>query len=65
MINEFARVLRAHLREVIEHRKSELASGRVADFPEYKRLVGLIRGLEIADEYIADLAKRAETDDDE
>lgn len=41
-----------------------LIRGSVKDFAEYKHICGVIRGLDLADEYIRDLAKRMASDDD-
>lgn len=41
-----------------------LARGAAKDFAEYKHICGVIRGLDLADEYIRDLAKRMASDDD-
>ena len=41
-----------------------LVSGRVKDFADYKHICGVIRGLDLADEHIRDLAKRMTPDDD-
>jgi hypothetical protein len=65
MIQEFARVLRAQLAEEIETAREHLARGRCKCFDEYTRLVGKIQGLELAEERIKSLAKKAETDDDD
>lgn len=65
MIADFARVLRAQLKEEIENAKSDLGMGRCASFDEYQNLCGLIRGLERAEQMTAALAKKAETDDDD
>ena len=64
MIQEFARVLRAQYREEIEAQRAHLARGAASTFDEYKRLVGLIQGLEIAEERLLALAKKADDDDD-
>ena len=42
-----------------------LAYGRCADHAEYKFLCGQLRGLNLADEIIRDLAKRSKEDADE
>lgn len=64
MIHDFARAIRAQLREEREARKDELARGVVTDFHEYKRLVGLIQGLDLAANMIENLARTAEHDED-
>lgn len=40
-----------------------LIRGSAKDFAEYKHICGVIRGLDLADEYIRDLAKRMASDD--
>jgi hypothetical protein len=42
-----------------------LAQGSVEEIAEYKRICGVIQGLNTASELISDLAKRLETDADE
>jgi len=39
-------------------------SGNASDFANYKNICGVIRGLDLADEHIRDLAKRMTPDDD-
>jgi hypothetical protein len=41
-----------------------IVSGGVSDFENYKHICGVIRGLDLADEHIRDLAKRMKDDDD-
>jgi hypothetical protein len=41
-----------------------LIRGSVKDYAEYKSICGVIRGLDLADQHITDLAKRMDTDDD-
>ena len=41
-----------------------LTSGRAVDFAEYRHICGVIRGLNHADEFINDLAKKMEFSDD-
>lgn len=41
-----------------------IVSGGVGDFENYKHICGVIRGLDLADEHIRDLAKRMKDDDD-
>ena len=42
-----------------------IVSGSASDFANYKHICGVIRGLDLADEHIRDLAKRMNTDDDD
>lgn len=41
-----------------------LIRGSAKDFAEYKHICGVIRGLDLADAHIRDLAKRMESNDD-
>lgn len=41
-----------------------LVAGNATDFAEYKRICGVIRGLNLADEHIRDLAQRMKDNDD-
>jgi hypothetical protein len=48
------------------HKQMEfVASGRCADFAEYRHICGIIRGLELADQIVDDLVQKMEKDDDE
>jgi len=49
----------------IEQLKDWVGSGQVADFSEYQRMVGEIKGLLYAREYTLDLKHRLEHSDDE
>jgi len=54
-------------RKFAEERQScadALTSGRINDIAEYKRLCGVIQGLNRAEEIITDLAKKKETQDE-
>jgi len=42
-----------------------LANGAAKDYAEYRSICGVIRGLDIANQHLNDLAKRMETDTDE
>jgi hypothetical protein len=44
---------------------AQLMNGRVASMEEYRRLCGLVQGLEYAKETVKDLQKRQENDADE
>lgn len=44
---------------------AQLMSGRVASIEDYRRLCGLVQGLEYAKEAVRDLQKRQENDADE
>jgi hypothetical protein len=41
-----------------------IVSGSASDFANYKHICGVIRGLDLADEHIRDLAKRMKDNDD-
>jgi hypothetical protein len=41
-----------------------LIRGSAKDFAEYKHICGVLRGLDLADAHIRDLAKRMASDDD-
>ena len=43
---------------------SHLASGGATDFPAYREIVGVLRGLTAAQQLISDLAKNMERNDD-
>ena len=63
------RTLFAHIEDRLndERRKLEsvIASGRIEDFAEYKRLCGYIQGIDAANEIITSLAKRNEEQEDD
>lgn len=56
------------LNKIAERREQmtdTLASGTASDYPEYKRICGVIQGLDFAAENINDLATRMEQQQDE
>lgn len=56
------------LKELDERREMisrALVSGGVSDFAEYRSLCGEVRGLSYAHEYVKDLMRKLERDDDE
>lgn len=65
MIKEFAEVLRKKLHEEISNYTGDLERGQPASYDEYKKLVGRIEGLRIAEKSLMELVKRVETDDDD
>lgn len=65
MISQFCEVLLDELEREITNYTSDLAAGQPATYDEFKRLVGLIQGLRLAQQHINDLADRAENDDDD
>lgn len=44
--------------------ESFLATGRAADYAEYRHVCGVIRGLNTAEQIIKDLVQRLERDDE-
>ena len=56
-------VLIGHLDEQCSSAKDFLYAGSAKDYPAYRELVGLIRGLEATKSYIEDLAKNYMDDD--
>jgi hypothetical protein len=42
-----------------------LAAGKARDFAEYKHICGVIRGLNLADEHLRDLAERIKKANDD
>ena len=42
-----------------------LAAGKARDFAEYKNICGVIRGLNLADEHLRDLAERIKKANDD
>lgn len=62
MMRAFADALLNLLREERENYTEDVAKGRCNSFDEYKRLCGLIQGLELSERHIEDLANRMEND---
>lgn len=50
--------------ELINKHINTLVSGRVADFPEFKQIIGRIQGLNEARSSFIELLKKDEEDDD-
>ena len=48
-------------RQIIE---ADLASGKAGDYAQYKHATGVIRGLMIANNIVAETAQRMENEDD-
>jgi len=55
---------RANLRKQMNDYADDVATGGCADFPEYKRLCGVIQGLALAERTLLDLAERMAKADD-
>lgn len=57
-----------HLLKEFDKLKAEqkefLGSGRAGDFPEYRHVCGIIRGLGHAESIVRDLVQRLEIDDE-
>jgi hypothetical protein len=57
-----------HLLKEFDKLKAEqkefLGSGRAGDFPEYRQVCGIIRGLGHAESIVRDLVQRLEIDDE-
>jgi hypothetical protein len=64
MIDQFAGALIKQIRKDMNNYSDDLASGNCQDFNEYQKLCGVIRGLAIAEQYIKDLAKSLEENDE-
>ena len=64
MISQFVDALRAKLREDITNYRNDTGNGVCKSFEDYQKLCGTIRGLELAQEHLMDLAKKVESDND-
>ena len=64
MIQDFARVLREHIRKDMNNYADDLAGGACQNFDQYQKLCGVIQGLAIAERYIMDLAEKVEKADE-
>ena len=58
-------VLTGQIDEQISSAKEFLAGGSPKDYPAYKEVVGLIRGLEAGKSYIEDLSRNYMDNDDD
>lgn len=65
-MNDVIRAL-AHVQQEIERYRQEqvafLAASRADTYDEYKKVCGVIRGLNFADHVIDDLVRKVKTDD--
>ena len=64
----FIRVLREKIRTDMNNYADDVATGTCQDFPAYKELCGVIRGLAVAERHILDIvhaANKANGDIDE
>lgn len=58
-------VLKKKISEDISSAQEFLSHGGAKDYPQYKEITGLIRGLETCNDYVLDLAKNYMEDDDD
>ena len=58
-------VLTERIDEEISSAQVFLKGGAAKDYPQYKEIVGLIRGLEAGKEFIADLSRNYMDNDDD
>jgi hypothetical protein len=58
-------VLKQNIGDQIAASSEFLAAGGAKDFAQYRETVGLIRGLEASLQYVADLSRNLENDDDD
>lgn len=63
MIDQFAKVITDMLRKDMNNLADDLASGKARTMEDYRFTCGLIRGLATAEEYVKDLAARAEKEE--
>jgi hypothetical protein len=64
MTDNFARVLREHIRIDMNNYADDLAGGACQSFDEYKKLCGVIQGLAIAESHLLALLKKVEESDE-
>lgn len=64
MIQQFAAALQKKIREDMNTKTDQLASGFCRNYDDYKQLCGEIRGLALAEEHLLDLAKKVEQNDE-
>lgn len=55
----FIRVLREKIRTDMNNYADDVATGACQDFPAYKELCGVIRGLAVAERHILDILQAA------
>lgn len=56
--------LRRRIRDIMNDYADTLAGGGAQDFPEYKRLCGVIEGLALAERELLDIRKLSDEDED-
>jgi len=64
MIQDFARVLNAQIREDMNNYADHMAGGACRSFEEYQKLCGVIQGLATAESYLLALLKKVENNDE-
>ncbi len=57
-------IVQAEIEKLRQEQITFLAASRADTFDEYKKVCGVIRGLNLADSIINDLVQRMENDDD-
>jgi hypothetical protein len=62
-VNDILEYLAKKLRDEQEVIKENLASGKVKDYAEYQQNCGVLRGLLIANNMIAEMAERLDHDE--
>jgi len=62
--NRVLKVLNEKIAEDVRARQTALYSGACASFDAYKELVGVLRGLTLAQQHLHDLANAMEEDDE-
>jgi uncharacterized protein (UPF0297 family) len=58
-------VLLERIRDDADRTKAFMASGGPKDFTQYRETVGVLRGLEVCQQHVEDLAKNYLEDDDD
>ena len=64
MSTDLLKYLSDKIGEEKEISEEDLAAGKAADYAQYKHATGVIRGLMIANNILAETAQRMEQDDD-
>jgi hypothetical protein len=54
-MNDVLSLLQAKIRNMMNDRADHIATGGAADFPEYRELVGIIKGLALAERELLEL----------
>lgn len=55
-------LLRVRLRRILNELADDLAGGAAGDFPSYQHMVGVIKGLALAERELLDLKENLSTD---